>query len=219
VPFFELVTHAPHSRSTTVPMLTPNTPRDQMTAGAVAIRDAITTRQYGNVDPSMTRLMLTLFSSAEACASPAVRKAWLDSAFVVAAETSTPLSAAELQGMWKIIGGTPCADLLDDPGRQMLGLLRSVAARDVGEVVRLGTALLEADQSFTTSNQLSFALIATSASAVGAGEPQKALGLIAKNMERVPGATSDSLALRWLASIASDHSAPGEKYANDNSRH
>jgi spermidine synthase len=219
VPFFELVADARHPRASTLPMLTPNTPRDQMTAGAVAIREAITTKQYDNVDPSMTRLMLTLFSSAEACSSPAVQKAWLDSAFVVAAETSTPLSAAELHGMWKIIDGTPCAGLLDDQGRQMLGLLRSVAARDVGEVVRLGTALLEGDHSFTTSQQLSFALIATSASAVGAGEPQKALGLIAKNMERVPGATSDSLALRWLASIASDHAEPGEKYANDNSRH
>ena len=202
VPFFELLEGVAHQRASTTPSSNPMSGRDSMGAAAVELRRAVMTSQYDGLEPDATRLLLTLHSSIDDCAKPAIRRAWLASAHYVAAQTSAPLSAKELQPMWDTIEKTPCAEMLAPQDREMLSLLRAVALREVAKVAATGSGLFAGNYDFAEPAQMSFALLATAASAVGTNRPGTAIDVIQANAGRISHTPTLTLAIKWLAAIA-----------------
>jgi hypothetical protein len=202
VPFFELLTGSEEPRERT--FFSPNaySSRDTLVGQATALRDGWETAQYDHLTASAARAFLTLYSSKEQCQKDAVQRAWLDSAYYMAAETSTALGSVELRGIWDRLAATPCASQLKPQAKEMFALLRAVALRDVDRVAAAGGELFASDYQFDDSNHLALALMATAASNIAINKPGAALELIDKNAERTPQTASSALALRWISAIA-----------------
>jgi spermidine synthase len=211
IPFFELTTGSMDTRARTLPSPNGIYARDRMTADAVAIHSALLRMDTEGVPELMERELLALYSPADRCVKPHTQRAWLRSAFEIAATTSAPLSAAELQPMWKAISELPCARALQSGDRVMLELFAAVARRDIRQTVALGESLFATDYEFARPSHMLYALLATSASAIATGQPQLALDLIAARGGTVSKSPAIALALRWLAAIATDQVQTGAR--------
>ncbi|HSD74470.1 MAG TPA: fused MFS/spermidine synthase [Steroidobacteraceae bacterium] len=202
VPFLELLTGVEQVRERTT--FSPNaySRRDALVGQATALRDAWETSKDDHLSAHAARTFLTLYSSREECQKPAIQRAWLDSAYYMAAETNVALGSNELRAIWDRLSATPCAGQLSPRAGEMFSLLRAVAMRDVNSVASKGGALLASDYKFDDTDQLALALIATAASNIAIDKPAEAAALIEKNAQRTPQTASQALALRWIAAIA-----------------
>ena len=205
IPFFELLDGHAQARAETLPSPVTTNERDRMVHSSTQIRKAVETASYDGMEPGLARVLMTLQSSKEDCAKPAIRRAWVSSAALVASQTSTALAARELQPMWKVVAGTPCAALLDAGDRQMLELLRSMAARDIEATARIGAALLSGnDYKFSEESQMRLVLLSTAASQIASGQSAAALQTIADNAPKISRTETVALALSWMSNIAAE---------------
>jgi hypothetical protein len=219
IPFFDLLRGATHDRGSTLPSPQGTTARDTMAAEAVALREAIESGRFDDLEPRVAGLILALQSSREACAAPAVRRAWLTAAYHVAAETSAPLSVSEQQRMWDNIAQRPCAAMLDPGDRRMLALLRAVSVRDAAGIAQLGTELFASKYEFAEPVQMQFTVLATAAAEIALNRSDAALQMIADNGGRTTKTAVTALALRWMAAIATAQTAGGQaQYARSEAR-
>jgi spermidine synthase len=201
IPFFELIEGAADPRAITKASPGPTSDRDTLIAHAVEIRNGIEQSAYGSLPPETSRALLTLASSKEECAKPGVRTAWLDSAYVVAAQVNTALSAAELADIWTRIAATACAAELTAKERDLFELIRAVAARDMPRIAERGLAVLSSGYPLPGRSNV-WVLIATSASLVATGNAAQASALLANVAGNTPAIPSEILAATWIAALA-----------------
>ncbi len=210
VPLFELLQGKAESRRQTLPPTDPMTERDRMAETAVALRQAIESDRYETLDAELMRILLTLQSSEQECARPAVRRAWLSSAAFIAAQTNSQLSAEELQPVWDRISATPCAKLLETRDSRMLTLMQSIAARDVEKTASIGAQILKDGYPFSEPSQAQLVLLATAASEIGSNRTDAALEVLARNPPQTAAAAPPvRLALNWMTAIANDRGTAG----------
>ncbi len=210
VPFFELLTGTREPRERTV--FSPNafSSRDNMVGQATALRDALETSQYDHLGVSGAQAMLTLHSSREECGGPAVRRAWLDSAYYIGSFTNGALASAELQPIWQALGATPCAGQLGEQEKEMLSLMQGIAARNVEQVASTGSNLFASKYAFAHDDHLALALVATAASQIAINKPREAFELIQQNAARAEHTPSMALALDWLSAIAASRATAAD---------
>lgn len=204
IPFFELISNSIEQRTQTLASPNGTSPRDRITADAVALHRAIVQSDSAAVPRGMSLQLLALHAPANDCAKPGIQRVWLSSVFDIASLTTGPLSAAELKAMWAAILQTPCAQSLQASDRQLLEFFEAVAQRDAQRTIALGEPLFASHYAFDRPAQMLFALLATSASAIAVGQPQLALDLMAARGGTVSQSPEIALALRWLAALATD---------------
>jgi spermidine synthase len=202
VPFFELLTNSGEARERTTFSTNAYSTRDVQVGQATALRDAWENSQYDHLTAEAARAFLTLHSSKEECAREGARRAWLDSAYYIGAETNALLAPAELRVIWDQLEKTPCASQLSAQDHAMLDLLRAVALRDVDGVASTGSALFASNYEFAVRDYLSLALIATAASDIAIDKPAEAIQLLEEHASGARQTPSQALALQWLSAIA-----------------
>ncbi len=201
LPFFELLEGSMVARGPTVLNEQANLSRNALVRNATAILDGMQTSRYDQLAPEATRMLLALRSSKEECAKPAVQRAWMDSVYFVAEQTTSVLNASELNDIWGQLGQTACAQFLAGQDERLFKVLHAIAKRDVGSIAQLGAELLASDNEFTRPAEFADVLIATAASQIATNQPQKALELIDRLAPPSP-APAAGLALRWLSQMA-----------------
>jgi spermidine synthase len=204
VPLFDLLEGKADTRAQTLLPGGPVTWREQSLRTALTWKSALMASRYEVLNAAQARLLLSLNSPAKECAEPAVRRAWLSSAAVIASLTTPQLSASELAPMWDRIEATPCAAALDTQDRQFAHLLRAIATRSVARTSAIGTELLENGYRFAEPSQFQMALLATAASHISAGQPERALLLLQRNAGKTSSTPAVALAMRWMSSIGAE---------------
>jgi predicted membrane-bound spermidine synthase len=211
LPFFELLNGTANARAQTSFRPRGVAARDDQIGRASALRRAIETSRYDELSPQAARTLLTLQSPKNECQKLGVQRAWLDSAYYVAAQTNAVLMAQELGPMWDLIAATPCASALSPPDKQLLALLRAVAVRDVPAVAAQGKALLASDYAFSSPAEQTMAVIATLASQVATNQKEDAIALISQRRLSAAPDSAESFALSWLSAMAVEPSTGGSQ--------
>jgi spermidine synthase len=204
VPFFELVTGEVDQRTETLVSPRPTSSRDALTGRAVTVKSALLSGDYQDLAAGDAALVMVLHSTREACAVPAVQRAWTQSAYFIAAETSAYLSAHELAPLWDTIAKTQCARLASREDLQFVEFLRAVSQRDVVQTARMGNALFANNYPFAGAEPLQFTMLATAASEIGQDRPNAALETLAAHRAGMQLSRSADLATRILSAIGTE---------------
>ena len=219
VPFFELVSGEVDRRTETLVSPRPTSTRDALTRRAVTVKSAVMSGDYQDLAAGDAALVMVLHSTREACAVPAVQQAWTQSAYFIAAETSTYLSAHELAPLWDTIAKTQCAQLASREDLQFVEFLRAVSQRDVLQTARMGQALFANNYPFSGAESLQFTMLATAASEIGRDRPNAALETLAAHMVGMQLNRSADLATRILSAIGTERLRMSAAAARRNPRH
>ncbi|HTU68120.1 MAG TPA: fused MFS/spermidine synthase [Steroidobacteraceae bacterium] len=132
---------------------------------------------FGALDASTTRNLLTLKGGMSSCADAGVRRAWLHSAHAVANVTSQFLPPESTAPFWRDLVASTCFGQLAANEQKTVGLDQAIAARDRATVARLGVELLS-DPAARLDDHMAVVLASASA-LVAEDQPQVALQLLA----------------------------------------
>src|SRR5262249_837860 len=148
------------------------------------------------------------------CASPAIQRVWLSSAYQIASTTVTSLNPGELKSLWDGIAALPCAQKLSGDEQRLFNLMRAVAARDAEQTFQIGTALSSVKLLPPDPQNPLFALPPAAAADIALNRPTAAIDLMREHSGRITYSPSSALALEWMAAIATERTqqATGAQY-------
>jgi hypothetical protein len=201
VPLFELLGGDAPSGPTREPADDSALFRDRLVGRAVAIRSAVEGGGRFNVDPYSAGYLRTISMSREHCADPAELADWQSAVRAISDETSALLSAAEVDGIWNMITGSPCYGALSDDSRSWIDLLSAVARRHVPDIVRLGGALLASDATRSDDDR-AYLTTVTAAALLRQGDLDRARTVLDRPSSTVGHAGRFEFALRELKALA-----------------
>jgi spermidine synthase len=116
--------------------------RDKDVRRALAIHRAVSDGKLDDLDAGTIAWLRLVSASGDVCANLAGQKAWTTSVQAVSSMTAPYLNPSELADLWKHVKDTPCYHETTGDQRIWVDLLAAVAARDTGEIVKLGAQLL-----------------------------------------------------------------------------
>jgi spermidine synthase len=175
--------------------------RDKYVRRALAIRRALTSGKLDGLNASAAAWLRLAVMSGEACTDLAGQNAWTTSIQTVSSMTASYLSPTELADVWNRIKETPCYREAADDQRQWADLLAAVAARDTGEIVRLGARLLRQPGGLDKED-LNYLTTVVATALLRRGEAQHARELLAAVWNQLDHSGQLSLSLRELLALA-----------------
>jgi predicted membrane-bound spermidine synthase len=201
IPLFELLSGSALSGPTREPAADSALFRDRLVGRALAVRSAVDGSGRFNMDPYSAGYLRTINMAREHCADPAELADWRSAVEGISDETTAFLSAAELDGIWRLITGSPCYAALSADSRDWIDLLAAVARRSVADIVRLGDALLARDAA-SSDDERAYLTTVTAAAWVRQGNLERARSVLDRQWSRFGHSGRFEFALRELSALA-----------------
>ncbi|MGH8231020.1 MAG: hypothetical protein ACRESY_04290, partial [Steroidobacteraceae bacterium] len=200
IPLFELLGGSEPSGPTREPAADSALFRDRLVGRALAVRSAVEGNGRFGMDPYTAGYLRTINMSRDHCADPAELADWQSAVRAISDETTSFLSAAELEGIWKMIAGSACYGALSVDSRSWIDLLAAVARRNVPDIDRLGSALL-ADDASTPDDDRAYLTTVTAAAWVRQGDLQRARTVLDRQWNTFGHSSRFEFALRELKAL------------------
>jgi hypothetical protein len=175
--------------------------RDKNVRRALAIRRALTSGKLDDLNASTAAWLRLAVTSGEACTDLAGQNAWTASIQAVSSMTASYLSPTELADVWSRIKETPCYREATSDQRGWADLLAAVAARDTGEIVRLGARLLRQPGGLD-KDDLNYLTTVVATALLRRGEAQHARALLAAVWNQLDHSGQLSFSLKELLALA-----------------
>jgi spermidine synthase len=175
--------------------------RDQKVRRALAFSRALSSGKLDDLDASAAAWLRLVVTTGEACADLAGQKTWTAAIQVVSSMTAPYLSPAELADVWNRIKQTPCYRETTGDQREWTDLLAAVAARDSGEIVRLGARLLRQPGALD-KDDLNYLATVVATALLRSGQAEKARTLLASLWNQLDHSGQLALSLEVLLALA-----------------
>ena len=178
--------------------------RQDMVQEALSLRAALVNGDVSTLPPERAKDILTIRTSAPACAQPGVSAAWFQAVAATSARTTPYLAAQDLQPVWQSVESSACFANANAADRTRLNLFKAVAMRDRASIVTLGSALL-AETDTLPADARAEILLAVSASLLGLDQPAEAIKLLEADRELVGHREETDLGMRLVDALAASH--------------
>jgi len=188
--------------------------RDQDVRHALAIHRAMSAGRLDDLDAETTAWLRLLDASRDVCAVLAGQKAWTASVQTVSSMTAPYLNPSELADLWKHIKDTPCYHATTGDQRSWADLLAAVAARDTGEIVKLGGQLLQQPATLN-KRELDYLTTVVAAAMIRRGQTDQARALLAALWNQLDHAGPLGLPLQALFALAANPAGRALAQARD----
>ncbi len=206
VPFVELIGGAVRREPTAAPTANSALVRDRFVQRAVAIRDAVASGSLDGLDPFSARYLWLIGARAEQCAQLQTQQDWEEAARNISDATVAYLNASELREIWQKVRSSPCYQVVSEQEQIWVDLYAAIAQRDAAQIVKLGSALIAAQQ--PSADDLSYLTTVTAAAYVRLGEGAQARSLLQAQWPRLKHAGHFDFALRDLVALTGARRAP-----------
>jgi hypothetical protein len=180
--------------------------RDKWVRHALAIRRALSDGRLDDLDASTGAWLRLVDASREVCADLAGQKAWTTAVQTVSSMTAPYLNPSELADLWDHVKNSPCYREATGDQRAWADLLAAVAARDTGEIVRLGARLLR-EPGTLDKDDVNYLTTVVATALVRRGQPDQARTLLAALWSQLDHSGQLALPLQELRALVTSGAA------------
>jgi spermidine synthase len=201
VPFLDLILGNPVSSSTAEPSAQRGVVHDQAVREALEIRRAVAGGSLGDLSEGDAASLMVIEMSAQRCADPDAHILWTRAVLHLSERTAAYLGSSDFEAIWKTVTNSPCYKDVAGDHRTWADLGLAISRRDAGEIVKLGSRLLESHAP-RKQNELAYVMTATAAAYARLGQLDQAGNLIKTYVSHLSQPGRYALPLQELLAMA-----------------